>query len=85
METFSSGMTSILEGLNGLSEFRFAKSLWSLRISSSQVVEGQAAGQGFTANNIRKLAASHSEPWKKDFMDKLVRLHEKSKKSKMEY
>ena len=50
--------------------------------SQVQVVEGQAAGQGFTANNIRKLAASHSEPWKKDFMDKLVRLHEKSKKSK---
>jgi hypothetical protein len=38
--------------------------------SQVQVVEGQAAGQGFTANNIRKLAASHSEPWKKDFMDK---------------
>jgi hypothetical protein len=55
--------------------------VWGIALGS-HVVEGQAAGQGFTANNIRKLAASHSEPWKKDFMDKLVRLHEKSKKSK---
>jgi len=45
--------------------------------SQVQVVEGQAVG-----NHIRKLAASHSEPWKKDFMGKLVRLYEKSQKSK---
>ena len=45
--------------------------------SQVQVVEGQAVG-----NHIRKLAASHSEPWKKDLMEKLVRLYEKSQKSK---
>ena len=48
--------------------------------SQVQVV-GQAAGQELSANHIKKLAASHSEPWKKDLMEKL-RLYEKSQKSK---
>lgn len=50
--------------------------------SQVQVVEGQAAGQGLSANHIRKLAANHSEPWKKELMAKLVRLYEKSQKFK---
>ena len=51
--------------------------------SQVQVVEDQAAGQGLSANRIRKLAASHSEPWKKDFMEKLLHHIEKSQKFKM--
>ena len=50
--------------------------------SQDQVVEGQAAGQGFTANNIRKLAASHSKQLEKALIEKFLHRHEKSRKSK---
>lgn len=44
--------------------------------SQVQVVEGQDAGQGFTANHIRKLAACPI------LLEKLLRLNKKSQKSK---
>lgn len=50
--------------------------------SQVQVVEGQAAGQGLSANHIKKLVENHSEPWKKELLAKLMRLYEKSQKSK---